>query len=451
MNWNKNISIFFSIFVLISGHQAQETLSAQQAVFNALKNNYDILISEKNEEIASKNNAWSEAGLFPTVTLQVGQNNIIQDNTKNPFTFTPGIILNQGFSPSLVVNANLFSGFQVRMSKQRLEQLEVQSKGNTAVIIESMIQDVMKAYYSALLQKERSELYKKVMEYSSRRLKYNEIKNQYSASNSLELLQLKNQYLTDSTNFLMQQLSYQNSLRNLVLLMNNSEDSTFNTLPELSDKLESILPNLDKDKIYKDLLENNQNLKNQFLALELQETNVEFQRSFLYPTLALQLSANPSYGQLRQLSGGQPGNPTTFNTQSLSYSGNLTLRYNIYNNWKSKRAVEVAKIQTEIGAMNVEKLKNTLRVNLTNQIALYEIRNHLVNVSSENLEYATKAYDLAQKRFDLGTVNSIDLIVFQNNYQNTLLQHYENLYNRIDTYLEIYRLSGNLGLVYEEK
>tara|TARA_R110000737_G_scaffold117240_2_gene149943 strand:- start:5874 stop:7184 length:1311 start_codon:yes stop_codon:yes gene_type:complete len=436
---------------VFSGLRAQESLSAQQAVFNALKNNYDILISEKNEEIASKNNSWSEAGLFPTVSLQIGQNNLIQDNTNNPFTFTPGIILNQGFSPSLVANANLFSGFQVRMNKLRLEQMEVQSKGNTAVIIESMIQDVMKAYYSALLQKERSDLYKKVMEYSSRRLRYNEIKNQYSASNSLELLQLKNQYLTDSTNYLLQNLSYENSLRNLVLLMNNSEDSTFNTLPVLSDKLEMVLPVIDRDKLSADLFENNQNLKNQFLALELQETNVEFQRSFLYPTLALQLSANPSYGQLRQLSGGMPGNPTTFSTQTLTYSGNLTLRYNIYNNWKSKRAVEVAKIQTEIGAMNVEKLKNTLRVNLTNQLSLYDIRNSLVTVSRENLEYATKAYELAQKRFDLGTVNSIDLIVFQTNYQNTLLQHYENLFNRLDTYLEIYRLSGNLGLVYGEK
>jgi outer membrane protein len=451
MNWIKSTSIFFTVFLVFSGLRAQESLSAQQAVFNALKNNYDILISEKNEEIASKNNSWSEAGLFPTVSLQIGQNNLIQDNTNNPFTFTPGIILNQGFSPSLVANANLFSGFQVRMNKLRLEQMEVQSKGNTAVIIESMIQDVMKAYYSALLQKERSDLYKKVMEYSSRRLRYNEIKNQYSASNSLELLQLKNQYLTDSTNYLLQNLSYENSLRNLVLLMNNSEDSTFNTLPVLSDKLEIVLPVIDRDKLSADLFENNQNLKNQFLALELQETNVEFQRSFLYPTLALQLSANPSYGQLRQLSGGMPGNPTTFSTQTLTYSGNLTLRYNIYNNWKSKRAVEVAKIQTEIGAMNVEKLKNTLRVNLTNQLSLYDIRNSLVTVSRENLEYATKAYELAQKRFDLGTVNSIDLIVFQTNYQNTLLQHYENLFNRLDTYLEIYRLSGNLGLVYGEK
>ncbi len=428
---------------------SQEKLSAQQAVFTALKNNYDILVSEKQEEIAEINNKWSEAGLFPTVTLQVGQNNVIQDNTNNPFTFTPGIILNQSFSPSLVASVNLFSGFQVRMNKQRLEQIELQSKGNTAVVVEAMIQDVLKIYYSALLQKERTNLFETTLGYSSRRLQYAEIKNKYSASNSLELLQLKNQHLTDSTNYILQKLSYENSVRNLMLLMNNSEDSTFTNLPELSDNLDFVLGMIDETKAMSQVLDNNINLQNQYLSLELQNTNVEFQKSFLYPTLNFQLAVNPAYGRFKQISGGQPGGPESISTQSLAYTGNFTLRYNIYNNWKGKRAVEVAKIQTEIGAFNIEKLKNTLRVSVQNQLNLYAIRSQLVNVSRENLDYATQAYELAQKRFDLGSINSIDLLIFQTNYQNTLLQHYENLYNRVDTYLEIYKLTGNLSLTYK--
>ena len=122
------------------------------------------------------------------------------------------------------------------------------------------------------------------------------------------------------------------------------------------------------------------------------------------------------------------------------------MRYNIYNNWKEQRAVQVAKIQEEIGAFNLEKMKKALQMNLTNLMNLYQIRTSLVLVSEENLEYATKAYDLAQKRFDLEFINSIDLLVFQTNYQNTLLQHYENLYNRLDTYIEIYKLTGKLQI-----
>jgi outer membrane protein len=447
MKLTRILSLFLFLGLSSQG-LTQEKLSAQQAVFNALKNNYDILVSEKQEQIAELSNKWSEAGLFPTVALQIGQNNLIQDNTNNPFTFTPGIILNQSFNPSLVASVNLFSGFQVRMSKQRLEQLDQQSKGNTAVLVEALIQDVLKTYYSALLQKERAKLFETTLGYSSRRLQYAEIKNKYSASNSLELLQLKNQHLTDSTNYILQKLSYENSVRNLLLLMNNSADSTFSNLPELTDNLDFVLGIIDETTALSQVLDNNLNLQNQYLSLELQNTNVEFQKSFLYPTLNFQMGVSPAYGRFEQISGGQPGGPGSISTQTLAYTGNFTLRYNIYNNWKTKRAVEVAKIQTEMGAFNIEKIKNALRVSVKNQLNLYAIRSQLVNVSRENLDYATQAYELAQKRFDLGSINSIDLLIFQTNYQNTLLQHYENLYNRVDTYLEIYKLTGKLSLTY---
>ena len=437
-----------SFFCVLFSASSFGQLTAQQAVFEALKNNYDILISEKQEEIAEMNNSWSEAGLFPTVTLQIGQNNAIQDNTNNPFTFTPGVILNQGFNPSLVANMNLFSGWQVKMSKQRLEQLEVQSKGNTAVVVEALIQDVLKTYYSALLQKERQKLFKNVLGFSSKRLLYAEIKNKYSTANSLDLLQLKNQHLTDSTNFILQKLNYENSVRNLVLLTNNSEDSAFSTLPELTDNLDFVLNLIDEKKALSEVMENNENLKNQYLSLELSETAVEFQKSFLYPTLNLQLAASPNYGRFQQLSGGNPNQPSSLSTQTLVYSGNFTLRYNLYNNWKSKRAVEVARIQTDITSLNIEKMKNSLSASLQNLLNLYALRSQLVNVSRENLTYATEAFDLAQKRFEFGSINSIDLIVFQNSYESTLLQHFENLYNRIDTYLEIYKMTGKLGLTY---
>ena len=50
---------------------------------------------------------------------------------------------------------NLFSGMAVRISKQRLAQLEAQSKGNALAVIESTILDVLKAYYQTLAQQEK--------------------------------------------------------------------------------------------------------------------------------------------------------------------------------------------------------------------------------------------------------------------------------------------------------
>ena len=132
-----------------------DTLSAKNAVFIALEKNYAVQISKAQSAINVKNNTWSEAGLYPTIALNVGVNTNIQDNSNNPFTFTPGVILSTSLSPNLSLNMNLFSGMAVRISKNRLDQLEQQSNGNALLVIESTILDVLKSYYSAVVQRDR--------------------------------------------------------------------------------------------------------------------------------------------------------------------------------------------------------------------------------------------------------------------------------------------------------
>jgi len=437
----KITSIIAIIFVCTSSF-GQRELSATEAVFIALENNYQILIAEKQSDIARKNNKWSEAGLFPTVDLSVSQSNTIQDNTNNPFTFTPGIILSQSINPSLSLNWNIFSGFRVKMSKQRLEQLEEQSSNNAIAIIENTIQDVLKAYYTAQLQKDRKILFEDIMAISRKRFKYYELKEKYSSSNSLESLQFRNQYLTDSTNYLMQDISYKNSMRNLILLMNDtlSTDTDF----ILTDQIDLAVGEVNFSDAENEMFAKNQNLKNQYINLELQNTQTAIQRSFLYPTLSFQAGVNPGWSNIRDL------NNSNFEveTQSLSYYGNLNLRYTLFNNWKNKRAVEVSKIQAEIAELNVDNMKKSLSNTLQNLIELYNVRTQLASISQENVIYAEKAYNLAEERYNLGSINSIDLANFQTTYQNTMIQHYENLFNRMDTYLEIYKMTGKIGLEY---
>lgn len=439
----KTNSLFIFLLIALSSF-GQKELSASQAVFTALENNYQILISEKQLEISEKNNKWSEAGLFPTVNLTVAQQNVIQDNTNNPFTFTPGIILNQSLSPTLSANWNIFSGFKVKMSKQRLEQLEAQSANNAIAIIESTIQDVLKTYYNAQLQKDRLSLYGEIMELSRKRLKYYEIKEKYSSSSSLELLQFKNQYLTDSTNYLLQKVSFDNSIRNLQLMMNDSTQMDQQFI--LTDNIDVAIGIIDFENAKSEMLANNQNLKNQYVSLELQKTNTSLQRSFLYPTLDLQLGVNPSWANIREIK----NNSFEQGTSGLMYYGNFNLRYTIFNNWKNKRAVEVSKIQEEIADLNIESMTMTLSNNLQNLIETYQVRSQLASISEENLIYAKKAFELAEKRFELGSMNSIDLASFQNSYQNTMIQHYQNLYNKLETYLEIYKMTGKISLEYSK-
>ncbi|MFT6982025.1 MAG: outer membrane protein TolC [Crocinitomicaceae bacterium] len=439
---NLKISSLLVFISLSAVGFAQRDLSASEAVFISLEKNYQVIISGKQHSINELNNRWSEAGAFPTVDLTLMNGNTIQDNTNNPFTFIPGIVLTQSINPSLTANWNIFTGFAVRISKERLEILENQSANNAMAVIENTIQDVLKAYYTAQLQHDRKDLFKSVMELSKDKMHYYELKEKYSNANTLELMQFKNQYLTDSTNLLMQKISYDNSVRNLLLLMNDSTITAEGL--NLTDKMDLTVMDVDFSEAETEMYSNNQNLTNQYISLELQKTNTAFQRSFLYPTLSFQAGVQPGWSWIREIQ----NNAFEAETSNLSYYGNINLRYSIFNNWKNKRAVEVSKIQEEISTLNIENMKMTLSSTLQNLIALYKARVQLVSISQENLVYSKKALELAQERFAIGGINSIDLASFLNNYQNTLIQHYENLFNKMDTYLEIYKMTGKIGLEY---
>ena len=437
---------FLLIALIAQSSISQTNLSAEGAVVIALENNFQMQIASKQILIAEKNNKWSEAGLFPTVDLSASLGNSIIDNTNNPFTFTPGILASRQINPSINANWNLFAGLGVKMSKQRLEQLEDQSRGNAMVIIENTASDVLKAYYNALVQQTRLNVLKEVFSLSKKQVAYEEIKQDYGQSNSLALMQLKNQLFTDSINIIQQRINYENASRNLMLLMNvETEEIVKNNFPVLTDSLTKLLNPFNKDELLQEMSANNQNLKNQLINQELTKTGTQIQHSFLYPIVSLQLGAAPSFGSFRSIGGTMN---LSAETQQITYFGNISVRYNLFNNWKNQRAVAVSKIQEEIAAMNIQDLEKQLTNTTINLHSLWEVRNQMVNLSQQNMDYAKKAFEIGKSRYDLGTINSIELTSLQNNYLNASISYYDNLYQRIDVYLELYKLSGRLQLDY---
>jgi outer membrane protein TolC len=454
-----NRQLLFFLFTSLIFHfslNAQQKLSAKQAVLVALENNYQIQIQEKQQEIAEKNNKWSEAGLFPTVDLTAAIGNSIVDNTNNPLTFTPGLIANRSTSPGLTVNWNLFTGLAVKMNKQRLEQLEQQTEGNGFLIIENTAHDVLKAYFNALLQKKRLQVLKELYLLSKEQAAYEEKKSAFGQSNKLSVLQLNNQLYSDSLNVMQQRIVYENTLRNLMLLMNvSSEELENDVFPELTDSLSfNILP-VEKESVLSDMKNNNQNIKNQLINLELQRTSTQIQRSFLYPTLSIQFGATPNFGNFRLLGDDlppqQPGFPNVgegLSTQQITYFANVNLRYSLFNNWKDKRSVEVAKIQEEIAQLNYEESTKQLTSTALNFIQQFNMRSQLVNIAAKNAEYAELAFQVGKERFALGSINSLELSQLRNAFLNAKLDELDNQYQKIDVYLEIYKLTGKFQLDY---
>lgn len=439
--------IFFLGFFRNHG-LSQNSLTAEDAVMIALENNFQMQIAKKQIEMAHKNNSWSEAGLFPTVDLNASYGTSIIDNTNNPFTFTPGVLASRQFNPSLNANWNIFSGFAVKISKQRLEQLEMQSKGNAMLIIENISSEVLKSYYTVINQQMRLQVLEEIYKLSKTQFEYENLKSDFGQSNSLNILQLKNKLFTDSINVIQQKINIENTLRNLMILMNMDEQQILSSeFPTLNDSLNIILPEMNQNEIINLMKSSNQNLKNQMINLELQKTTSQIQKSFLYPTISLQLGVSPSFGNFSSIS---DNNGISAETQQINYFGNVSLRYNLFNNWKNKRAVEISQIQEEITAMNALEMEKQLTSNVIALYKSWEINQSLVDLSAQNIQYAKDALALGENRYALGTINSIELTLLQNNYLNSALGYYDNLFQRIDLFIEIMKVSGKMQLAYND-
>lgn len=444
------VNIYIFVLFYTGFLSSQERLTAESAIEKALENNYQIQIAGKQEEIAEKNNKWSEAGAFPTVELSTMLGNSVIDNRNNPFTFTPGLLANNQITPGVLVNWNLFSGMGVVANKRRLEKLEEQTKGNGLLIIENTIHEVLTAYYGAVVQKERLHLLEDLLNVSRKSYQYEENKMDYGQSNRLALFQLKNQYLSDSLNLLQQEINYQNSLRNLLLIMNEDSEKLINdNFPELTDSLAIDTETISLDAVVNDMQQNNQNLKNQQINIELQEALTKQQKSFLYPVVNLQLGANPNVGSFRFLGDAPAGFPESIQTQQVTYFGNVNIRYNLFDNWKNKRAVEVSKIQEEIAALNVDELKKQLTVNAANLVKQYEIRSKLLGIARENKHYAKLAFEVGQERFELGGINSLELAQLQNAYMTAGVELFDTQYQKLEVYFELLKLTGKFQLMYQ--
>ncbi len=434
------ILIIISFYLLgILNLNAQESLSLTEAMELALLNNYQIQISKKQTEVAENNDSWGQAGRYPSLGLTLGQNNNISDQSNNPTSFIQELLISNSIQGGINLNWRLFNGFAVSANKEKFAQLKEQSKGNEAMIVENTMQAVVLSYNNALLQKDKLTLIKEVMSLSYDRYKYNKLKKELGSSSSFELLQFRNAFLSDSANYLIQQLAYDNSLRNLKLLIQLDDSVDIALTDQLNfDNKAYTLADL-KTK----MLENNQNIKNQYINLAIMKQDLKLAKSQLYPVLDFSLGANATSSRFKI------ADFPAQNGLNINYYGNFSLSYNLFNGGTVKRQIENVKIQEEITNLTIDEAKLNLNSQLSTQLSLYEARQLIMNLVKETFSNSRMNLTIAEEKYKTGVINSFEYRDIQLSFLNSGISALEATYNLIDTHTELLRLTG--GLINENK
>ena len=433
-----SFKFLFGILFLLSGFGlgAQDFLTLDDAILKSLQNNFDIRITNEQYNISKLNNKQGTAGRWPSIDIGINSLNRY-DNTPSFDTvsldYVRGDQYSNALSPYVELRWLLFDGLSVTMNKQKLDLLEQYTYGFSIIVVENTVQAIILGYYFALLEIERLKVLDEVKNLSGDRFDYEMLRKDIGTSVTFDVLQAKNNFYSDSTNYLLQELNVKNAFLRLNLLLGEPPSVQFT----LVDSFLVDINEYDLNDMMGKMLASNSNLQNQYVNQEILRKDVSIAKSDVWPTLSMAAGANYTQTWL-------DWEKSQANTYLYNYYGNFALSFNLFNGGKTRRAIKTARINEKIGTIEIQQLKQTLENLLVNQYELYDIRKTLLDVADINLQSAKLNMEIATDKYRNGTINSFNFRDVQLIFLNAASRKLNAIYDLVDSQTELLRLTGGI-------
>jgi outer membrane protein len=254
---------------------------------------------------------------------------------------------------------------------------------------------------------------------------------------SFDVLAFENQVLADSSNVLLQGLAVQNAHRNLNMVMAEEVEKPY----LLTDSLGFEAQNTSFEELQNKMVNNNQNLKNQFINYELQELNVRAKNSAYYPVITLNLATTPSVGYIR-LFGDEP---FSTETSSWSHNGTINLRYDLFQGFNRQRNVEIAEIQRDVVGIQIEQLTLKLQHQLKGVYDLYQTRVKIEKMALQRVVHTKNLWKLGKEKYDMGLITVFTLNDIRTTYEQAVLSYYDRLFELLQSHYDLLRITGGIA------
>lgn len=450
---------------------AQEIYSLEKCILLAQENSLQVRQAKYAAQIADVNLTQSKHARYPNLNASTRygwQFGRTIDPTTNSFeSQTIG-----SNSVSLSTGATLYNGNQInnsiKQSKVDLKtaELDAQTAANNISLL------VANGYLAIILAQEQVEIARQNLELSKTQLDIAEKQIQAGALPENDRLDFiaaiarDEQVLIDAENQV--NINYL-SLKQLMEIDPSIEFQIERPAIEVPQNVDQIAFTL--EEVYNTALGALPQIQANDTRLRSAELGVDIAKAGYFPTLSVFADLNSFYSTLGRTIGdpitftptqdvlinGQPSTieelePVTVNTsveadyfnqinENFGQSIGFSLNIPIYNNYRTRGSVERAKINILNAKVTNTQTRQQVKTDIQQAIANARANKELYESSVKSLDAAKLAFENAQKRFDLGAINSLEFETARNTYnvaQNTLLRSkYQYIFSLkvIDFYL----------------
>lgn len=430
----KNIIAFLVLLGSVLGN-AQEVLTIKDAVAIALENNFEIKIASNNLNIDKVNMSEGNAGMLPTITGSVVDNNRVQNSSQtlqtgqvNSLKNAKNNSLNYGVS----LDWTIFDGLRMFARYDQLKELQKLGETRLKQTILLKIAEVNATYFDLVQQQQQLIAIDSTILISSQRLQLAENRFKIGKASKLEVLNAQVDLNTDKVTLLRQKELYANTKIKLNQILARDVKKEFTVLNDIKVDNSLVLPQL--IELAK---QQNPQLQTQIIAKNVSELQLKQVKAARYPVVSLNTGYNfqnteSSLGFTRESS-----------ARGFNYGFSATLT--IFDGFAQNRNEKIAKFELENTKLAIEQQSQVLESQLSTFYQTYLTNLELINLEQNNEAIAKQNLAITIDKLKIGTITTIEFRAAQLNYVNARVRNSNAQYQAKLSEIALKELAGNIS------
>jgi len=387
--------------------KAQDTplLTLKDAVQIALKNNYNIQLSQNNSTIAANNVTLGNAGFLPIVTgdgaLNASNQKIKQ--TRNDGTVNNLTANNSNNNYGVNLNWTIFDGFNMFANYDMLKEQDKLGAIRLKDTIQSTVANVINTYYNLISQNEQIKALRGAIEISRTQLRYSNDKFTVGRVSKLDVYNAQVNLNTDTSNLVIQLQQFKTTKLQLNQLLVRDLQTDFSVG-------DTIVVN--NNLVLGDIIAKAQSQNAAILASQINKRLAEISlrqvKSTRYPVIGV------TSGYTFTNSKTPAGFTLSQNAHGLAYG--LTASINIFDGLNQWRRERNAKLQIANADISAKQTRLDVEAQISNFYIAYLSGLDLIRIGQSSVELAKKNLDISLEKYKIGNITQLEIREAQRNY-----------------------------------
>lgn len=439
INHTRIISSVWLFLISLSGMgsvAAQSVLSLEEAVSQALENQFDIKIAKNRVEIQKEQTTWGNAGMLPQINVLALNTNTLQYATLQQVT---GNIIDINGAQNLNVSYGvglewtIFDGMRMFKRFKQLKEEEKLSETQLRFDVLNKITDVYQTYVTLSgLQWQRKAL-DSLIDVSKFRLKTAQNRYEIGKASKLDVLNATVDLNNDESTLALldEQIAHAKTRLNQLMLTEWTNDFLVQTVIEV-----------DKTIMLADILvkaaELNPELQSLYIQEQIQQLNLSQIKADRLPSVAINSAYNLNRAQT----------PFGFITESRgrNFIYGITARLNIFDGNNQNRLEKVAAFEVENQKLLTAQRKREIESQLVTLYQSYQTHLVLMQKEQQNEQIAKENLEITLDKYKLGAIGALDFRTAQIQYAQSVVRYVQSITTAKQTEVALKALAGILSL-----